>query len=243
VSQAPNSSASTKDFEFAALNNAANYRQALLREFSEFLRGDVVEVGAGIGQITEPLSRMSAVRRVVAVEPDPEFCAQHRSKYPDHELIEGTANSLQPDQDWDAVLSVNVLEHIGERHRSKKHLDLPAQLFPEIVRETASRAAETAFRTVGAAASRFDRLIDRDDDVGNPHFGSRLSQAIAASRPTRGRDQTAAAQFSEQLLEIGQRNFLPARNFGQGNVLAAPAGAGVPRKIGHRHHGVTPSRA
>jgi phospholipid N-methyltransferase len=121
VSQAPNAIASTKDFEFAALNNAANYRQALLREFAEFLRGDVVEVGAGIGQITEPLSRMSAVRRVVAVEPDPEFCAQHRSKFPDHELIEGTANNLRPDQHWDAVLSVNVLEHIGEHEAELKH--------------------------------------------------------------------------------------------------------------------------
>lgn len=120
MSQAPNASANTKDFEFAALNNAANYRKALLSEFAEFLKGDVVEVGAGIGQITEPLSRMSAVKRVVAVEPDPEFCAQHRLQFPSHDLIEGTAKDLPPNQDWDAVLSVNVLEHIEEHEAELK---------------------------------------------------------------------------------------------------------------------------
>src|SRR6266446_10592707 len=60
-----------------------------------------------------------------------------------------------------------VLENIGERYRREKHLDLPAQFFPEIVRETASGAAETTFRTVGTAARRLDRLIDGNDDVGN----------------------------------------------------------------------------
>src|ERR1041385_4328095 len=120
MSQAPNAIANSKDFEFAALNNAANYRQALLSEFGQFLRGEVVEVGAGIGQITEPLLRASAVKRVVAVEPDPDFCREHRAKFPQHELIEGTAKDLQSNQDWDAVLSVNVLEHIEDHEAELK---------------------------------------------------------------------------------------------------------------------------
>jgi SAM-dependent methyltransferase len=120
VSQQPNATANSKDFEFAALNNAANYRRALLREFAEFLHGDVAEVGAGIGQITEPLLHMSGVKRVVAVEPDPEFCAQHRAKFPGHELIQGTARDLNPRQEFDAVLSVNVLEHIDQHEAELK---------------------------------------------------------------------------------------------------------------------------
>jgi SAM-dependent methyltransferase len=121
VSKAPNATASTKDFEFAALNHAANYRRALLDEFATFLRGDVAEVGAGIGQITESLIGMNAVTRVVAVEPDPEFCAEHRSKFPRHELIQGTAKDLPAGKEWDAVLSVNVLEHIGDHEGELKH--------------------------------------------------------------------------------------------------------------------------
>jgi SAM-dependent methyltransferase len=120
VSQPPNATANTKDFEFAALNNATNYREALLGEFAKFLRGDVVEVGAGIGQMTAPMLRMSGVTRVVAVEPDPDFCAEHRSRFPDHELIQGTARDLQAGQGWDAVLSVNVLEHIDDHEAELK---------------------------------------------------------------------------------------------------------------------------
>src|SRR5258706_1013765 len=101
-----------------------------------------------------------------------------------------------------------VLEDIGERYRSEKHLDLPAQFFPKIVCETAPGTAKTTFRTVGAAARRFNRLVDRNDNIGNPHFGRGLSQAIAAPRSASSHDQTAAAQFPEQLLEIGQGNFL-----------------------------------
>jgi len=41
-----------EDFEFAALSEARNYRDALLREFAAHLRGRVLEVGAGVGQIT-----------------------------------------------------------------------------------------------------------------------------------------------------------------------------------------------
>jgi SAM-dependent methyltransferase len=120
VSQAPNAAASTKDFEFEALNNATNYREALLSEFSAFLCGDVAEIGAGIGQMTAPMLRMNAVNRVVPVEPDPEFCAQHRSNFPGHELIQGTARDLQAGQEFDVVLSVNVLEHISEHEAELK---------------------------------------------------------------------------------------------------------------------------
>ena len=102
------------DFEFEALAVAKNYRSALIREFSEFLHGDVVEVGAGIGQVTEELVRLSAVKRAVAVEPNKSFCALHRQTYPRHHVIEGTARDLPRGENFDAILSVNVLEHIQD---------------------------------------------------------------------------------------------------------------------------------
>jgi SAM-dependent methyltransferase len=110
----PNAAADTNDFEFAALGEARNYRRALCDEFARELRGEVVEVGAGIGQMTEELAKMPSVRRSVAVEPDPAFCAQHRQRLPGYELIEGTVADLPAGSCWDAVLSINVLEHIGE---------------------------------------------------------------------------------------------------------------------------------
>lgn len=108
----PNASATTDDFEFAALREARNYRAALLRDFDRFLRGRVLEVGAGIGQFTAELRRRPGVERLVSIEPDPSFYDKLQNSFPEHEIVQGTVNDLQAHVDWDAIFSVNVLEHI-----------------------------------------------------------------------------------------------------------------------------------
>ena len=113
----PNAAAQTEDFEFAALNEAKNYRHALLREFSEHLRGSVLEVGAGIGQITEMLLRNPAITQLVSLEPDPKFSSKFRAAFPTHHLVEGTIDDLKIAARWQAILSVNVLEHIETDER------------------------------------------------------------------------------------------------------------------------------
>jgi len=117
MTELPNAAAQSFDFEFTSLNEARNYRQALLRDFGEPLRGRVLEVGAGVGQITAELRRVPAITRLVAIEPDPEFCARLRATFPDHALIQGTIDDLKSDELWDAILSINVLEHIAEDER------------------------------------------------------------------------------------------------------------------------------
>lgn len=62
----PNAIASTADFEFAALAEAKNYRAALLRDFRNELRGSVLEVGCGIGQITSELLEIPAIEHVMS---------------------------------------------------------------------------------------------------------------------------------------------------------------------------------
>jgi SAM-dependent methyltransferase len=125
MTEKPNIAASTEDFEFAALAEAKNYRQALFAEFEEALRGDVIEVGAGIGQMTERLVQLPQVRRALAIEPDSGFCAQHRARFPKHELLEGTAADLPAKTTCDAILSINVLEHIqDDQTELKRYADL-----------------------------------------------------------------------------------------------------------------------
>lgn len=110
--EVPNAAAAKVDFEFEALREARNYRAALIAEFRDWLKGDVIEVGAGIGQMTAHLRELSAIRRLIAVEPDANLCRQHRANVPEHELYEGVITDTPPGTDWDAVFSVNVLEHI-----------------------------------------------------------------------------------------------------------------------------------
>src|SRR5579862_9491626 len=94
MSDRPNASTNTEDFEFAALAEAKNYRRALITEFRTALKGEVIEVGAGIGQMTEHLLELPDVRRSLAVEPDAGFCAQYRTRLPGRELLEGTVAEL-----------------------------------------------------------------------------------------------------------------------------------------------------
>lgn len=110
----PNEHAATDDFEFSALAAAVNYRSALLAEFGPFLQGRILEVGAGIGQITAGLINLPQAAEVVAVEPESRFCEQFRRHLPSVTLIQGTAADLGADYDWNAIVCINVLEHIED---------------------------------------------------------------------------------------------------------------------------------
>jgi SAM-dependent methyltransferase len=110
----PNTIAQTADFEFAALSEARNYRAALLCDFASYLQGNVLEVGAGIGQITSALLQKPEIKKLTSIEPDAAFCARIREQFPEHDLLQGTVNELKADSDWNAVLSINVLEHIED---------------------------------------------------------------------------------------------------------------------------------
>ncbi len=108
----PNEIAQTADFEFAALREAVNYRDALLRDFRQHLHGSVLEVGAGVGQMTSELLQFPEIEKLVSIEPDAEFCTRLRASFPELNLHQGTVADLQPASSWNAILSVNVLEHI-----------------------------------------------------------------------------------------------------------------------------------
>ena len=72
----------------------------------------MIEIGSGIGQITAHLLELKAIQRHLAVEPDPEFCKRHRLSFPGHELLEGIIDEVPAHSGWDAILSINVLEHV-----------------------------------------------------------------------------------------------------------------------------------
>ena len=121
MKETPNALTVSEDFEFAALSLADNYRAALLREFAHPLRGNVLEVGAGIGQITEALLKKRDITRLASIEPHPSFYRQLVEKFPGHNIIHGIFKDIKEGDDWDTILSINVLEHIGDDENELKN--------------------------------------------------------------------------------------------------------------------------
>ena len=98
---------------FAEVWNWKSYWSGQVRPF---LKGDVLEVGAGIGSNTELLD--SGDRgRWVCLEPDPQLVAQLDQKRKDtktsrtYETVCGTLQSLAGQQ-FDTIIYIDVLEHI-----------------------------------------------------------------------------------------------------------------------------------
>lgn len=108
----PNSAATNADFEFAGLQEAGNYRRALAHGFRRYLHGRVLEVGAGIGQMTREFRSLPGVTEIVAVEPEARFVAELETFLPQAAIVHGVAADVSVAPGWDALVSINVLEHI-----------------------------------------------------------------------------------------------------------------------------------
>jgi len=110
----PNAAAQTEEFEFSALARAFYYPRAIVEEFRPFLRGSLIDVGAGIGQMTELLAQEVDSRLLKALEPEPRFAARFRSRLPSLNLWESTSAAMPEATRCETVTSINVLEHIRE---------------------------------------------------------------------------------------------------------------------------------
>jgi SAM-dependent methyltransferase len=110
---------------------AENWKRYFASRMAPFLKGEVLEVGAGLGA-NGPYLYRDNVKRWVALEPDSRLCEAYRrrqaeGKVPNRcELVQGTLESLPASEAFDAILYIDVLEHIeddkAEFERAYNHL-------------------------------------------------------------------------------------------------------------------------
>src|SRR5580700_10220338 len=129
-----------------------------------------------------------------------------------------------------------ALADIGERHRTQIEVDLIAELFPQIMSEASGAVAAAADWRAGSATGRAYRLVDRQNNVGNARVAAVPRQQITAARTAHALDEPILAQHCEELLEVGERDFLSFGDFGERDRVATA----VLGKINHRHHRVAP---
>jgi SAM-dependent methyltransferase len=110
---------------------ATNWKSYFGSRLAPHIRGRVLEVGAGLGGTTVHL-RSTAVREWVCLEPDAALAdrlhatlARQPSTVPTRVIV-GDLRSIARDDRFDAILYIDVLEHIeddaGELRRAQEHL-------------------------------------------------------------------------------------------------------------------------
>lgn len=117
--------------ELGIFAEAQRWKAYWSRRIKPYIRGDALEVGAGIGANTGFLSGM-ADGRWVCLEPDQELCARLEANLKEaggtrsREVVCGTLEDLGERETFDTILYIDVLEHIeddaGELRRAAAHL-------------------------------------------------------------------------------------------------------------------------
>lgn len=105
--------------ELALFQLANNWKHYLASRLRPFLRGDLLEVGAGMGANVSYLQN-DRLTRWVSLEPDSRLCDDYRRQQgggkipPECELVQGTLKTLPAEQTFDSILYIDVLEHLQD---------------------------------------------------------------------------------------------------------------------------------
>jgi SAM-dependent methyltransferase len=145
---------------FAHAKNWKRYWSSCVRPF---LAGDVLEVGAGIGANT-PILAPQLARSWTCLEPDPKLAqraAAALSSEPSTsqcQVIVGTTQTIRENCRFDALLYIDVLEHIEQ---DKEELERAANLLNQggsiVVLSPAHQWLYTAFDESIGHCRRYDR--------------------------------------------------------------------------------------
>jgi SAM-dependent methyltransferase len=112
--------------ELELFARATNWKSYVARRLAPYIRGRVLEVGAGIGANTSSLAN-PLVTEWVALEPDPRLAAEIGNHWPDtrpllqREVVTGTIDTLSDTARFDTILYMDVLEHIEDDRGQAAH--------------------------------------------------------------------------------------------------------------------------
>jgi 2-polyprenyl-3-methyl-5-hydroxy-6-metoxy-1,4-benzoquinol methylase len=155
--------------ELNVFAHARNWKRYLRDLAAPYLIGDVLEVGAGIGE-TSCAFRSHAQSSWTALEPDDELASRLRlrvdSVQPRIRVVSGTLAAIQARPLFDCVIYIDVLEHI-ERDRDEL-LAAAARLKPRGTIIVMSPAHQSLFTPFDAAIGHYRRYNRRQLEALTP---------------------------------------------------------------------------
>ena len=112
--------------ELPVFAEAKNWRQYWQSQVAHFIKGRVLEVGAGIGSTSFSLHTPD-VLRWVALEPDATLFATLQGNVPGddaarYDFCKGTLDDIDPNEQFDTILYIDVLEHILDDRAELLHV-------------------------------------------------------------------------------------------------------------------------
>lgn len=108
-------------YELSIMENAENYRKELLARFEPFLGGKILEVGAGIGFLSELLDSRQQTQEFCIIEPDESCRKILKNRKLSARVHNGTISDLPNGTAFTSIVSTNVLEHIEDDRSEVMH--------------------------------------------------------------------------------------------------------------------------
>ncbi len=108
-------------YDQGIMSNADNYRKYLYLLLKPYIKGHILEIGAGIGNLTEEvtINDNNQIKSITCIEEDIDCYKNLRSKFSTSDLelnfILGHFPHVKPaSKQFDLIFSFNVLEHIDD---------------------------------------------------------------------------------------------------------------------------------
>jgi len=152
--------------ELEIFEQARNWKAYLRRSMRPYLAGSVLEVGAGLGANTRQFASLS-FDRWTCLEPDESLLAQIEPS-DRRELIAGDLSVLDSSRRFDAILYIDVLEHIADD--SDELRSAAAHLKPRGTLIVLSPAHSWLFTPFDQAIGHHRRYTRKSLQAAAPHF-------------------------------------------------------------------------